>query len=187
MIFRRGSVGPYMACIIGDKYGYRPLPVSVAKEVFEMLLESVRCRGGKDSSELLEKWYRLDENSVPAVYVLQPVSTYYPYAYKNRIAPNSDNVQHEKYLWWKESELMREALTNAASEIDVTAFAFSDVSERDFVVSVTEKEIMAGVQGDDTDPRYMFLFLRSRRGLTDSDGNGNHNDAVTRHCVDVLT
>jgi len=64
-----------MVCIIGNKYGYRPIPVKIDKDVFEMLLGSVKSQhGGKNASELLQKWYKLDENSIPAVYVLQPVT-----------------------------------------------------------------------------------------------------------------
>ena len=56
--------------IVGDKYGYRPIPRSVEEGLFESLA-SVKVQGW----ELVEEWYRKDMNAVPAVYILQPISS----------------------------------------------------------------------------------------------------------------
>ena len=164
-----------MVCIIGDKYGYRPVPVKIDKDVFEMLLGSVKSHsGGKNASELLQKWYKLDENSVPAVYVLQPVSTFYPHAYKrNQTDEDEAKGKQERYQWWQTIETMKDALTRAASQIDFKAFPMSTMTEEDFKISVTEDEITTGMRGEDMDPQYMFLFLRSLRGLEEVDLNNN--------------
>ena len=164
-----------MVCIIGDKYGYRPVPVKIDKDVFEMLLGSVKSHnGGKNASELLQKWYKLDENSVPAVYVLQPVSTFYPHAYKrNQTDEDEAKGKQERYQWWQTIETMKEALKKAASQIDFKAFPMSTMTEEDFKISVTEDEITTGIRGEDMDPKYMFLFLRSLRVLEEVDLNNN--------------
>lgn len=73
-----------MVCIIGDKYGYRLILNKIDKEVFQMFLSSVKSQlGSKSVFELLEKWYKLDENSFFVVYVLFFVLMYYLYVYKN--------------------------------------------------------------------------------------------------------
>lgn len=157
-----------MVCIIGDKYGYRPIPVKIDKEVFEMLLGSVKNHSGiKNASELLEKWYKLDENSVPAVYVLQPVSTFFPNAYKNAVHTDEAKAKKEKQHWWQTLVTMREALKKAASQIDCTDFPICNM------VSVTEEEITTGIKGKYMDPDNMFLFLRSLKGLEEVDPNNN--------------
>lgn len=73
-----------MVCIIGDKYGYRLIFVKIYKEIFEMFLGSVKSySGSKNVFELLEKWYKFDENSVFVVYVLFLVLVFFFYVYKN--------------------------------------------------------------------------------------------------------
>ena len=140
-----------------------------------MLLGSVKSHhGGENAAELLEKWYKLDENSIPAAYVLQPVSTFYPHAYKHH-AKDSDetNVKEERQQWWKTLETMTEALRKAASQIDLTAFPTSKLTEEDFKISVTETEITTGIKGEDMDPKHLFLFVRSLKGLKEVDLNNN--------------
>lgn len=73
-----------MVCIIGDKYGYRLILNKIDKEVFQMFLSSVKSQlGSKSVFELLEKWYKLDENSFFVVYILFFVLMYYLYVCKN--------------------------------------------------------------------------------------------------------
>ncbi len=172
-----------MVCIIGDKYGYRPVPVKIDKEVFEMLLGSVKSNSGnKNASELLEKWYKLDENSVPAAYVLLPISTFFPSAYKHAVNVDEAKAKQEKQQWWQTLVTMREALKKAASQIDFTAFPGCTLTEDDFKISVTEEEITTGIKGEDMDPNYMFLFFRSLKGLEEVDPN---NNGFVKRFVDV--
>lgn len=172
-LFKKESVGPYMVCIIGDRYGYRPIPVKVEKDVFEMLRGSV---------EMLAKWYKLDENSIPAAYVLQPVSTFYPRAYKRHENDSEEaKGKQEKQQWYQEAETMRKALNKAASQIDFSAFPTSNMTEEDFTISVTEGEVTTGMKGEEVDLNGMFLFLRSLKGLKDNDLN---NNAFAKRFVD---
>lgn len=172
-----------MVCIIGDKYGFRPVPVTIDKNIFEMLLGSVKSQsGGQRAAELLVQWYKLDENSVPAAYVLQPVSTFYQHAYKHH-ANDADEKKgkEERHQWWQTLETMTEALRKAASQIDFTAFPLSEMTEEDFKISVTETEITTGKNGEGVDPKYMILFIRSLKGLHEMDQT---NHKFTRRFVD---
>lgn len=164
-----------MVCIIGDKYGYRPVPVKIDKDVFETLLGSVKShQREKNAAELLQKWYKLDGNSVPKVYVLQPVSTFYPHAYKcQENGAGEANGKQERQQWWQAAETMLQALKKAASQIDFEAFPLSEMTEEDFKISVTEQEITNGMEGDDMDSKYILLFLRSLNGLDEVDVNNN--------------
>ena len=172
-----------MVCIIGDKYGFRPVPVTMDKNIFETLLGSVKSHpGGKHAAELLVQWYKLDENSIPAAYVLQPVSTFYPHAYKHH-ANDADEKKgkEERQQWWQTLETMTEALRKAASQIDFTAFPSSEMTEEDFKISVTETEITTGMNGEGVDPKYMILFIRSLKELHEMDLN---NNKFTKRFVD---
>ena len=139
-----------------------------------MLLGSVKSHSGsKNASELLEKWYKLDENSVPAAYVLLPVSAFFPHAYKNAANSDETTAKEERQQWWQTLEAMRAALKKAARQIDFSAFPTCNMTEEDFTISVTEEEITTGIKGQDIDPNYMFLFLRSLKGLEEADPNNN--------------
>ena len=172
-----------MVCIIGDKYGFRPVPVTMDKNIFETLLGSVKSHpGGKHAAELLVQWYKLDENSIPAAYVLQPVSKFYPHAYKHH-ANDADEKKgkEERQQWWQTLETMTEALRKAANQIDFTAFPSSEMTEEDFKISVTETEITTGMNGEGVDPKYMILFIRSLKELHEMDLN---NNKFTKRFVD---
>ena len=60
---------------MGQKYGYRPIPSKIPADEFESLCEHV---AEDDGIDLLKSWYSLDENHVPPVYMLQPISSRIP-------------------------------------------------------------------------------------------------------------
>jgi WD40 repeat protein len=65
---RRLSPRPSFLAILGDRYGWRPLPFALSADQWE------RACGAQQGGnlELLRTWYRLDDNAVPPVAVLQP-------------------------------------------------------------------------------------------------------------------
>ena len=171
-----------MVCVVGDKYGFRPIPASIDKEVFEVLLGSVRShvtKGSDSAYELLKKWYRLDENSKRPEYILQPVSTYYPNAFNHTTDAKAEQIKKQQGAWGTEHIQMTRALQRAAREVDVTAFSSSQTTEKDFRSSVTEKEIEAALTGFvasekvKVNAQRMFLFLRSLEKVEGLEGNNN--------------
>ncbi|XP_020620916.1 NACHT domain- and WD repeat-containing protein 1-like [Orbicella faveolata] len=68
------SLGIAFIAILGDKYGWRPLPPSVNADEFESLLQLI----DQSDRELITTWYLLDDNSVPPCYLLQPISSQFP-------------------------------------------------------------------------------------------------------------
>ncbi len=58
---------------LGQKYGYRPLPVRITDTEFRMLCDVSTV----EDVELLRKWYWLDTNSIPDTFILMKYSTYY--------------------------------------------------------------------------------------------------------------
>ena len=61
------SEGIFCLSMQGMKYGYRPLPKYLAKIDFEERLRNA----SKEDADLASSWYTIDENNVPAVYVLR--------------------------------------------------------------------------------------------------------------------
>lgn len=60
---------------MGQKYGFRPLPSKIVATEFERLLDNLTDH---EERNLLEKWFVCDNNAVPSIYVLQPVSSRIP-------------------------------------------------------------------------------------------------------------
>lgn len=65
---RRLSPRPSFVAILGDRYGWRPLPFALSVAQWEQACAGLQ---GLDL-ELLQTWYRRDDNAVPPVAVLQP-------------------------------------------------------------------------------------------------------------------
>ena len=66
--------------IVGDKYGYRPIPSTISEDVFKALSGAHEHLSTSDdvSWSLVEDWYKKDDNAIPAVFVLQPISSKIP-------------------------------------------------------------------------------------------------------------
>lgn len=95
---------------LGQKYGYRPFPAKILATEFELILEAVS--EAKDK-ELLVHWFYRDENSVPPVYVLQPITVHLPHFNDNNGEEKRRNARKE---WWKQFETMQDILRQAATE-----------------------------------------------------------------------
>ena len=78
------GIKPNFLILLGDRYGWRPLPSRVPADEFEMLM-SVLSDGDRswlvwnEDQRAHEKgWYRRDDNAVPAEYVLRPRASRVP-------------------------------------------------------------------------------------------------------------
>src|SRR5207244_11599299 len=61
------SPQPNFLVLLGDRYGWRPLPEEVSEDEFRRLEQA--ASSGLDR-EILRAWYQRDENAVPPVYLL---------------------------------------------------------------------------------------------------------------------
>jgi hypothetical protein len=66
---QRASPRPNFIVLLGDRYGWRPLPAEIPAGEFEEIERRVI---NADDKALLARWYKRDDNAVPAVYALQP-------------------------------------------------------------------------------------------------------------------
>ena len=63
------GVRPNFIVLLGDRYGWQPLPARIAADEFAAILPHLPAG---EARTLAERWYRLDENAVPPEYCLQP-------------------------------------------------------------------------------------------------------------------
>lgn len=69
---QRLSIGPNFVTFLNQKYGRLVAPCRILASAFDRLLKKV---GDMKDKDLLMRCYKLDQNAVPAVYVLQGSST----------------------------------------------------------------------------------------------------------------
>lgn len=67
---QHGTPKPNFLVLLGDRYGWRPLPETVPADLFERLRPLMKAEGPQAVAAL--KWYKRDDNAVPAEYVLLP-------------------------------------------------------------------------------------------------------------------
>ena len=63
--------------------------------------------------ELLNRWFYRDENTVPPVYVLQPITVHLPHFNDKAEEKKRENAQK---AWWQQFERIQMALRQAASK-----------------------------------------------------------------------
>lgn len=134
------SIGPNFITFLSQRYGYRPFPAEIEREEFDALVALTT----PDATAVLQKWFVLDENRVPATYMLQPVSALLP-----AVLASGDARAQAKSAWWTAFEAMCTALREAARAL------FGDGARaRQYVFSVTENEIRRGALGLDDNTRH---------------------------------
>ncbi len=111
---------PNFLVMLGERYGWIPLPFMIEKNEYESMFLHVKDEKQK---ELLNRWYILDENQIPASYRLQ-----------------EREGEFAKWEVWEKSE-------NALRDIlqDLAKKHLDEKSQEKYFTSATEAEIIEGV------------------------------------------
>lgn len=144
---QRVTPKPNFIILLGNRYGWRPLPAEIPATEYEMLKGKI---ANPDENILLEKWYKRDNNAVPAVYCLQP-----------RITAKDRNQK----TWETIEEVLHHALKNAVSQCSLTSDALLK-----YETSATEQEIIHGALQVPDARDHVFGFFRDIEDLP-SDAN----------------
>ena len=105
------SLRDFFQTFLGQKYGYRPFPTKIAATEFEKLLSAVH---EASDHQLLTRWFRRDDNSVPALFLLQPITSILPH-YRDR--ENPELRKKASGDWWAAFERMQVVLRQAADQV----------------------------------------------------------------------
>lgn len=94
------SLGPNFVAIIGDRYGFRPVPIEISEKVFETLKEfAQRITTKPHAIKLMETWYKLDENCLPSKYILQPIRS--QFSFFGDYSPGCDEPRAKHTQEWE--------------------------------------------------------------------------------------
>ena len=141
------SPRPNFIILLGERYGWCPPPSQVPADAFERIAARVRSAADRD---LLDEWYRRDENAVPPVRYLRP-----------------RKGEWLDYATWDPVERRLRAILEEA----VAGTHWAD--DPRFVSSATEQEIFAGALNMPDAREHVFCFIRST-------ASGDADERLTR-------
>lgn len=140
---------PNFLVLLGQRYGWRPLPPQIESTEFMAILERVPA----GSRDLLGRWYCPDYNAVPAEHYLLPRT--------------GEMEGHER--WEPVERDLHESLLAGARQLGLTPDRLA-LYER----SATEQEIMRGALV--AEPDGAFCYLRTIDGLPEDEAAGEFLD-----------
>ena len=155
------GVRPNFIVLLGDRYGWRPLPPRIPAAEFDTLMPHMLAG---DARAQAEQWYKLDENAVPPEYCLQPrtgefidpdawnaveQTLRHALARAARAVGPTERGLNLRRLW----SLVRPA--EAAREVGLTKSGLLR-----YEASATHLEIMAGLGETKAERQHVFGFFR---------------------------
>src|ERR1035437_2531292 len=133
---RSTGVKPNFIALLGDRYGWQPLPARIPAAEFDALLPHIPTG---DPRTWAGQWYRLDENAIPSEYCLQ--------------ARTGEFVTQA--AWNPIEQTLRASLAKAARA--------AGLPEKELVkyeASATHQEILDGLGETEADRQHVFGFVR---------------------------
>ena len=133
---QRTGIKPNFIVLLGQRYGWRPLPSRIPAEEFQAVLGGVPAR---EDRALMDGWYLRDDNAVPPEYVLRP-----------RTAEWAEPGR------WQELEPRLHCILLEAARVA----GLPEQAMVKFGASATHQEILKGLGATPEDRRHVFVFCR---------------------------
>lgn len=132
---QKTSPRPNFIILLGDRYGWRPLPCEIPVEEFNLLVENIPPQ----ERDLVNEWYLQEDNAVPAMRVLAPRTGLYK----------------SSEAWGAVEARLHFILRTAAR-----AGSLSSPLLEKYLCSATEQEIQAGALQAEGAAEHVFCFSR---------------------------
>lgn len=136
---QRVTPKPNFIVLLGDRYGWRPLPFAIPADEFEAIEASM---ADADDKALVHRWYKRDDNAVPPVWDLQP-----------REQEFKDSAR-----WEPVERRLRAVLVAATAD-------FAPNKRLKYFASATEQEIVLGAMDVADAAEHVFGFFRTISGV----------------------
>ncbi len=157
---REISPRPNFLILLGNRYGWQPLPEEITPEEFDALRAA--ASGNPDHLRILHDWYRLDTNACPALRLLR----------SRRESPDARDYTQDAAgrdtAAWTEVQNILWSLINRVYPPDTLAGRFAEPVAPDrlvppmvrFQASATEQEIWHGALRVPDAPEHVLAFFR---------------------------
>jgi len=151
---------PNFLILLGDRYGWLPLPEKILKTEFERLTPF----WDEAEQALIGHWYRLDENALPAEYRLQPKTEEY----------------RDPQRWAPLEASIRDGLQKAADSA-----ALPEDARAKYFASATHQEILHGVlhplPGLEEARKHVFAYAREMQNPPPADASTAYLEPDSQH------
>ncbi|XP_062618909.1 uncharacterized protein LOC134280509 [Saccostrea cucullata] len=169
------SLGPNFVAIIGDRYGFRPIPTEIFQDDFKIILSYVT----KDIDlKLLDTWYKLDENCKPQQYILQPISS--QFSFFADFSPGCDEHRARHTKEWNATLTSLQSVLRDAALQAFHSKKFTEAQMHEYFYSVTEIEIRKGILSSEDPASQTAVFCREITGFKDFE------DTLTMRFIDTV-
>lgn len=152
----KDALTPHFAIMLGERYGWIPLPASVEAEEFEQVKDIIVSKYEDNSKEVtyINQWYKKDTNAIPAEYKL-----------KAKLTP-----EHQDWKYWGDVEsTLRDAFKDVVeNELKDT---LSDTQKSKYIKSATEQEIIEGLFKNVQNKENIYFYSRNFTNLDDLSTN----------------
>jgi WD40 repeat protein len=162
------SPRPNFIILLGERYGWRPLPPQIEASEFETLLEKVSSA----QHPFVLAWYKRDNNAIPPQYCLQPR--------KVKII-NTQSDQEKQSVYDEESRRWNEQIEPRLLDLllDAARKVFPnklDPKRQKYEDSATHQEIRRGALEVEDPENHVFAYIRTIEGLPDNDSAKDYLD-----------
>nr|XP_033811856.1 LOW QUALITY PROTEIN: NACHT domain- and WD repeat-containing protein 1 [Geotrypetes seraphini] len=155
------SVGPAFIALLGNRYGYRPIPRIIEEKEFDILYS--KLRQDKNSIQLLDLWFWKDDNAIPPAYILQPITTHLQH-YEDKTPAKLEQHENDVSTWRNVERALASCLRSAALEAEKEGL-ISEEKKHKYFKSVTEWEIEDGLLTTNRDKPSTAVFFREVKGI----------------------
>jgi hypothetical protein len=153
---RKITPRPNFILLLGDRYGWRPLPPQIPAHEFE---EEICRRISAEEQQRLKEWYLRDDNAVPPEYCLQPRDPEGEYADDKRWSPVERGL--------------RSILLEAVKDMPLEAY-----DRMKYEASATEQEIDRGAVRVPDAREHVFCFFRKIEDVPEDESAKDFLDLV---------
>ncbi len=165
---QEASPKPNFIVLLGDRYGWCPLPASIEEPEFEQILTKVPDADkallvfDEAEPEAGNGWYRRDDNAVPVAYRLRERTVTVPEGASDEQEQAAKD--QEEARWGADEARMRDVLRKA---IDALGWPQNDERRIKYETSATEQEVLRGALGASDAHEHVFGFFRTIEDLDD--------------------
>lgn len=154
------SPKPNFLILLGDRYGWRPLPEEISVREFNVL-EDIALANSYKHAKVLRSWYCKDENAIPPVYTLQ-----------SRRQDLGDGQDYTEDAAWGSAQEVLWRIINRAMPPEALQSRFEGSLDSippivRFQASATEQEIWQGALQVRDAREHVIAFFREIKNLSE--------------------
>ncbi len=174
---QRTSPRPNFIVLLGQRYGWCPLPPQIAATEFEPIRDQITL---PDDQALLAHWYRRDENAVPPEYCLQPR----PAEAGKKLSQHEQEVActSEARQWNETESRLRAILLTGVTRL---VWPLTDERRLKYEASATHQEILHGALQVKNTTDHVFGFFRTIESIPQDARAGDFLDLGPQGRPDV--